>query len=175
MKTVAAAAALMIAAPAAAEVVSSGEHGFELRYSVTVPAEPAEAMSAFARPARWWDDGHTYSGASANLSLRLEPGGCFCERLPKGGGIEHLRIAYVDPGKRIVLTGSLGPLLYEATAGVMDVQFKPVAGGSEVSLNYRVAGFAKGGAAKWAPLVDRVLANQVDRYRAHATPPVPAR
>ena len=35
-----------------------------------------------------------------------------------------MRVTYVDPGKRIVLTGSLGPLLYEATAGVMDVQFE---------------------------------------------------
>ena len=67
--------------------------------------------------------------------------------------------------------GSLGPLLYEATTGVMDVQFKPEGTGTQVTLNYRVAGFANGGAAKLAPLVDGVLANLVDRYRAHANPP----
>ena len=56
--------------------------------------------------------------------MSLSPGGCFCERLPNGGGIEHMRVAFVDPGKRLVLTGSLGPLLYQATAGVMDVQVR---------------------------------------------------
>ena len=35
-----------------------------------------------------------------------------------------MRVTYVDPGKRIVLTGALGPLLYEATTGVMDIQVK---------------------------------------------------
>ena len=171
MKVLAAAVALMIAAPAAAEVVSSGEQGFELRYSVTVPQSPAAAMAAFGQPARWWDPEHTYSGDAANLTLQLSPGGCFCERLPQGGGIEHLRIAYVDPGKRVVLTGSLGPLLYQATSGVMDVQFKPAGSGAEVTFNYKVAGFASGGAAKMAPLVDQVLANQINRYRAYAAQP----
>ena len=175
MTRLAAAAALLMSAPAAAEVVSSGEHGFELSYSLVVSAEPAGAVSAFAQPARWWNKDHTYSGSAANLSLELEPGGCFCEKLPQGGGIEHLRVAYVDPGKRVVLTGSLGPLLYEATSGVMDLQFKPRTGGSQVVISYRVSGFAKGGAAKWAPLVDRVLADQFDRYRAYAAAPAPAR
>ncbi len=34
-------------------------------------------------------------------------------------------------GKRVVLTGSLGPLLYDATAGSMDVQFEKIAGGTQ--------------------------------------------
>lgn len=169
MRTLIAASALLIAAPAGAEVVTSADHGFELRFSTNVSAEPEAAMAAFAKPARWWDPGHTYSASASNLTMDLVPGGCFCERLPEGGGIEHLRVAYVDPGKRIVLTGSLGPLLYLATTGVMDVQFKPVAGGSEVTVDYKVAGFASGGAAKIAPLVDGVLAKLIDRYRAAAS------
>ena len=116
----------------------------------------------------WWNAEHTYSGKSANLSMAFSPGGCFCERLDGGGGIEHLRVSYVDPGKRVVLTGSLGPLLYEATAGVMDVQFERIAGGTRVTMDYRVAGFANGGADKMAPLVDGVLAEQFKRYREFA-------
>jgi len=96
------------------------------------------------------------------------PGGCFCERFPKGGGIEHMRVTYVDPGKRVLLTGALGPLLFEATAGVMDVQVKSSAGGSQLTLDYRAAGFAKGGAEKLAPLVDQVLSEQLKRYRTFA-------
>ena len=79
-----------------------------------------------------------------------------------------MRVAYVEPAKRLVLTGSLGPLLYEATSGVMDVQFERIAGGTRVTLDYKVSGFAAGGAERLAPLVDRVLGTQMSRYREAA-------
>jgi len=90
-------------------------------------------------------------------------------RFPQGGGIEHLRVTFVDPGKHIVLTGALGPLLYEATAGVLDIQIKSTGAGSQLIFDYRAAGFYKGGADKLAPIVDQVLADQVKRYRVYAT------
>jgi hypothetical protein len=68
-----------------------------------------------------------------------------------------------------VLTGALGPLLYEAVTGVMDVQVKTIAGGAQLTLDYKAAGFAKGSADKLAPAVDSVLAAQMKRYRAYAT------
>jgi hypothetical protein len=80
-----------------------------------------------------------------------------------------MRVTYVDPGKRAVLTGALGPLLYEATAGVMDVQVNSTAGGSQLVLDYRAAGFFNGGADKLAPLVDQVLSEQMKRFRAYVT------
>ena len=111
---------------------------------------------------------HTYSVDAANLSLALVPGGCFCERIPKtGGGIEHLRVTYVEPGKHVVLTGALGPLLYEAVAGIMDVSAKQIAGGSQLTIDYKAAGFARGGADKLAPAVDQVLGGQMKRFRAY--------
>ncbi len=158
----------LAASPAAAEVVSASPNGFEIRHTVNFVAKPEVTFSSFANVGAWWDKEHTYTGDSKNMSLELRPGGCFCERFPKGGGIEHLRVSYVEPGKRVVLTGALGPLLYEATAGVMDVQVKSTAAGSQFTLNYRAAGFAKGGADKLAPLVDQVLAEQVKRLRAFA-------
>jgi len=75
----------------------------------------------------------------------------------------------VEPGKHVVLTGALGPLLYEATTGVMDVQVKTIAGGAQLILDYRVAGFARGGADKLAVAVDQMLAAQMKRYRTYAT------
>jgi hypothetical protein len=30
--------------------------------------------------------------SALNLSLQLRPGGCLCEILPLGGGVEHLRV-----------------------------------------------------------------------------------
>src|SRR4029079_296737 len=164
-----AAVALLLASPAAAEVVGASSNGLEVRQTVNLVVPPSVAFSAFANISAWWDPAHTYSGKSANLSLNLEPGGCFCERFPDGGGIEHMRVTYVEPGKRVVLTGALGPLLYEATAGVMDVQVKSTAGGSQLTLDYRAAGFANGGADKLAPVVDQVLAGQMKRLRAYAT------
>jgi hypothetical protein len=157
---------LLIATPASAEVVSASSNGFEVRETVNLVV-PANV--AFADMPAWWDPEHTYSGKSQNLSLNLEPGGCLCERFPDGGGIEHMRVTYLDPGKRVVLTGALGPLLYEATAGVMDVQVKSTAGGSQLTLDYRAAGFAKGGGDKLATVVDQVLAEQMKRLRTYAT------
>ncbi len=57
----------------------------------------------------------------------------------------------------------------------MDVQFERIAGGTRVTLDYRVAGFAKGGADKLAPAVDSVLAEQFKRYRDFARAYRPAR
>lgn len=161
--------ALVAASPAAAEVVSASPNGFEVRETVTLVAPADVAFDSFSRVADWWDPEHTYSGDSTNLSLDLVPGGCFCERFPKsGGGIEHMRVAYLDPGKRIVFTGSLGPLLYEATTGVMNVEIKSAAGGSQLVLDYRAAGFFRAGADKLASDVDGVLVEQMKRLRTYA-------
>ena len=158
----------LIGSPAAAEVVSAGPNGFEVRHSVNLVIPQAKAYSAFSEIQNWWSKDHTYSGDASHLSLQLRPGGCFCERLDNGGGIEHLRVTYVQPGERAVLTGALGPLLYEATAGVMDIKVERIAGGSRITMDYRVAGFAKGGAAEMAPIVDKVLGEQMKRLRVYA-------
>jgi len=168
MKWLLALAMVLVPATASAEVVSAGAHGFEIRQSIAIVIPQPAAYDAFTQIPQWWDADHTYSGDSANLSLSLTPGGCFCESLPSGGGVEHMRVAYVVPGERLVLTGALGPLLYEATAAVMDVTVERIAGGSRLVLNYRAAGFANGGADKLAPLVDKVLGDQMARYRKFA-------
>ena len=161
---------LLASAPASAEVVRASSNGFEVRETVPLVVPPEAAFKAFGELPEWWDPEHTYSGDSANLRLQLTPGGCFCERIPKsGGGVEHMHVAYVEPNKRVVLTGALGPLLYEATTGVMDVQIKTIAGGSQLVLDYKVAGFANGGADKLAPAVDGVLTEQLKRFRTYAT------
>jgi hypothetical protein len=158
----------LFASPATADVVSANANGFEVRHSVNLVIPQQKAFSAFSEVQNWWSKDHTYSGTAANLSLQLRPGGCFCERLDNGGGIEHLRVTYVQPGERIVLSGSLGPLLYEATSGVMDVKVERIAGGSRITMDYRAAGFAKGGAAELAPIVDKVLGEQMKRLRVYA-------
>lgn len=159
---------LLMAAPASAEVVSAGPNGFEVQEVVNLVIPQPSAYAAFGQVGQWWNKEHTYSGDSARLSLQLRAGGCFCEPLEDGGGVEHMRVTYLKPGEQIVMTGSLGPLLYQATAGVMDVRFERIAGGTRVTMNYRAAGFAKGDGDKMAPLVDQVLAEQMKRYRIYA-------
>lgn len=166
-KIVLALASLCVAAPAAAEVVSADAHGFEVRHTANLVVPPAAAFAAIGQVQHWWSKDHTYSGSAANLSLDMRPGGCFCERFDKGGGIEHLRVAYVQPGERVVLSGALGPLLFQAVSGVMDVRVEPIAGGSRITMTYRAAGFAKGNGAELAPAVDRVLAEQMKRLRSY--------
>lgn len=168
MKWILAAGLLAVSTAANAEVISANPNGLHVRETVQLVVPTANAWDAFARIRDWWNKEHTYSGDSANLTLTLTPGGCFCERIPTGGGIEHMRVTYIEPGKRVVLTGSLGPLLFQSTAGVMDVQVERIAGGSKVTLDYRAAGFAEGGADKLAPVVDGVLADQMRRYRLYA-------
>jgi len=168
MKWILALATLAAPAVAQAEVVSANTNGFEVRHVVQTVIPQSAAFDAFGQVPQWWSKDHSYSGDTANMSLSLNPGGCFCERLPSGGGIEHMRVAYVVPGERVVLTGSLGPLLYEATSAVMDVKVERIAGGSRLVMNYRAAGFANGGADKWAPLVDQMLGDQMARFRKFA-------
>jgi hypothetical protein len=167
--------ALLITSPATAEVLSASEHGFEVQQSVNLVVPQPKAFAAFGQIGQWWNKEHTYSGDAARMVLQMRPGGCLCESFAHGGGIEHMHVAYVQPGERVVLTGSLGPLLYEATAGVMDVKVEPIAGGSRVTLNYRAAGFAKGNGAEMAPLVDQVLGEQMKRFRAFAAGGAPRR
>jgi len=168
MRVLIPAACLLLATPAAAEVVSAGSNGFEVRHSVNLVIPQQKAFEAFSRIQDWWSKDHTYSGDASHLSLQLRPGGCFCEQLDNGGGIEHMRVTYVQPGERAVLTGALGPLLYEAAAGVMDIKVERIAGGSRITMDYRAAGFARGGAAEMAPIVDKVLGDQMKRLRVYA-------
>ena len=168
-------ASILFATPAAAEVVSAEPHGFEVQHVVNLVIPQPKAFAAFGQIGQWWSKDHTYSGDSARMTLQMRPGGCLCEMLEGGGGVEHLHVTYVKPGEQIVLTGSLGPLLYEATTGVMDVRIERIAGGSRVTMNYRAAGFAKGNAETLAPAVDQVVSEQIKRFRVYAAGGAPRR
>ena len=169
MRILGAALLLVLFAPASAAVVGADSHGFELRHTLDLPIPPAQALAAFGQVGSWWSKDHTYSGNSARLSLQMRPGGCWCEQLDGGGGVEHLRVAFYQPGKRVVLTGGLGPLLFEGTSGVMDVRATPTKAGSQLVINYRVGGFARGNGTEMALAVDQVLRDQTERLRVFAS------
>lgn len=168
MRLIIATISLLAAAPAGAIIVGAQANGFELKHSADLPLPPARALAAFADFGAWWSKTHSYSGEAGRMTLDLRAGGCLCERLDGGGGVEHMRVAYYQPGERIVLTGGLGPLLYEATSAVMDVRVTKIPTGSRLDLNYRAAGFARGNGTQMAAGVDAVLREQVERLRTFA-------
>jgi uncharacterized protein YndB with AHSA1/START domain len=160
--------ALTLAVPASAKVVADNPSGFAIEHETVIAASPQRVYAAIGQPARWWSSAHSWSGKAANLTLDLRPGGCFCERLPGGGGVEHARVVMAWPGKLVRMTGALGPLQSEALAATLTWELKPAAGGTQVKLTYVVAGFARAARAALPGAVDGVLGEQLGRLKAFA-------
>lgn len=154
-----------IAAPAVAEVTTS-DQGFVVRNSATVAAAPAEVWAALVQPSRYWNPEHSYSGNGANLTLEPRAGGCFCETLPDGGSVEHLRVTMVQPNRLLRLSGALGPLGTEGLAGGLTWQLEPADGGTRITQAYVVGGNMRFDRATIAPAVDGVLREQLTRLAA---------
>lgn len=166
-------AALAIAVPAEAELFAVSDAGFVSDHSVTVAAEPAAVWKALIAPNQWWSASHTYSGVSANLYLDAQATGCFCEKLPKPadapdgqrmGSVEHMHVVQADPQRGVLrMVGGLGPLQAEAVQGVLTVTLTRAGDGTRITWRYAVAGFWQAKPAELAPLVDKVLAEQLHR------------
>lgn len=159
-------AGLLLAAPAGAAVEQATPTGFVIAETVTIRATPSAIWRTLVAPARWWSPQHSWSGDAANLSIDARPGGCFCETLPDGGGVEHLRVVYVAPGRQLRMTGALGPLQGEGVAGALTVTIAaPIGGRSAVTLRYSVGAQLPMAGDRMAPLVDHVLVEQLGRLK----------
>ena len=148
-------------ASARAEVVDRGPQGFTLKTVVEIAAPADQVYRTLVDIGSWWDREHTYSGEAKNLSIDARPGGCFCEKLTNGGGVEHGRVTNVAPGILLRLNAALGPLQEMGVAGSLTFQIASGAKGSTVTMTYAVGGYAPGGLEKLAALVDSVMAHQV--------------
>ncbi|WP_176590046.1 SRPBCC family protein [Novosphingobium sediminis] len=173
-------ASIAMSAPAArAEIVNRSESGFVVRLASEVTAPPAEAWKTILTPAQWWQSQHTFSGDSANLTLDPQVGGCFCEVLPrpdgapvtqKPGGVQHMRVIYIEPPRALRLAGALGPLQSEALAATMTITVKPTEKGSRILFEYVVGGFMRYKVDEIAPAVDRMLTAQLTSLSAKLGP-----
>ena len=157
----------LTATDAHASVVDATPAGFTVRHVIEVSAPAWSAYQVLTdRIGAWWDPQHTFSGRSANLTIEARPGGCFCEQLPGGGGVRHMTVLYADPGKLLRLTGGLGPLQELAVSGTMTWAFMQQTGNkTTITFTYAVGGYAPGGLAALAPVVDTVLGTQVARLK----------
>lgn len=160
--------AMLLASGAHAAVRSASDAGFVVEQTVAVAAPPAAVWTVLLAPARWWSARHSWSGDARNFTLAAHAGGCFCEALPDGGSVEHMRVVFVQPGKLLRMTGGLGPLQADAAAGPFTVTLAPAASGTTLVLRYAVAGVARMPLPALAPVVDGVLAEQARRLKAVA-------
>jgi uncharacterized protein YndB with AHSA1/START domain len=150
----------------AAEPVS--QNGFAMHTEVSVSAPPAKVYDALVgQVGRWWNPDHTFSGDASNLSIDPRPGGCFCEKLPDGGGVEHMRVIYVAPRALLRMSGAPGPLQAWGLAGSMTWTLTAVPEGTKVEMSYSVGGFIEGGFEGIAPAVEAVLSEQVHRLKRY--------
>jgi hypothetical protein len=170
--------------PAEARVALVNERGFIVHLSATVPAEPDKIWDELVTPADWWDAEHSFSGDAANFTLDPKPGGCFCETLPGAdakaplrGGVEHMRVIYVEKPRALRMSGALGPMQADALTGTLTVQMKPAeGGGTEILWEYAVGGFSRAPFDAMATSVDQVLGEQLQRLaeKLGAKPATPA-
>jgi uncharacterized protein YndB with AHSA1/START domain len=155
---------LSAGAPLQAEVTHSGDNGFTSQHTLTTKAEPFVVYRTMtAHIDEWWNPDHSWSGRAANLYMVTERGGCFCERLPDGGHVEHLRLIYLAPGSEIRFSGALGPLQTMAVDGRMLWNIEAAEGGTRVTFTYHVFGHPETGLAGIAPAVDGVIGEQLQR------------
>lgn len=165
-----------IATPASAEVTAQSDVGFVIREVADVAATPAETWRAMTTPGAWWSSAHTFSGSGANLSLSPTVGGCFCERFPppkgapatqQAGGVQHMRVIYVEPNRVLRLSGALGPLQSEALTGTLTMALRATDTGTHIAWEYVVGGYMRYKVDQIAPAVDRMLAEQISLLAAH--------
>ncbi|MBL8342183.1 MAG: SRPBCC family protein [Rubrivivax sp.] len=159
------AAASLGATMAQAEVTQVSAQGFTVVIAHTVESDPDRVWQAFTQLPQWWNNQHTWSGQAANMSLEAQAGGCWCERWGNGQSVMHGQVVMVQPGSALRLNAWLGPLQELAVAGVITFGTVRRDGATRLRVTYRVAGAPEAGFEKLAPVVDRVLSEQVARLK----------
>ena len=157
-------AALALPAAASAAVADVNAQGFRVSSTYEVAAPREKVWAALVEPGRWWNPSHSWFG-NPPRDFKLDPraGGCFCESGP-GGSALHMTVSFVKPNEQLNLWGALGPLGMEGAAGGLTVKLDAAgAAATKMTVTYTVGGYLTGGAEKWAPLVDGVIAEQFGR------------
>ena len=160
-------AILLCAGAARAEIADSAANGFTIKINTSLHASPADVYDRIVRVGDWWSSEHTYSGDARNLSIDARGGGCFCEKLPDGGTVQHMEVVQARPGKRLRLYGGLGPLQGMAAAGPMTFDLEPEQGGTRLEFTYSLAGYLPNGIGSWARPVNDMLSAQIARLKAY--------
>lgn len=160
-------AVLLAAAPARAAVADSAANGFTVKLEFNIQASPQDVYRRLVHNVGdWWNSMHTFSGDAHNLNIDDRASGCFCEKLADGGSVRHLEVVYADPGKKLVLSGALGPLQSIAATGSMTIQLAAAGEATRLGVVYTVTGYLPAGMNTWAAPVDSVLNEQFTRLKS---------
>ncbi len=159
----------VFAAPLSADVADQAPNGFTLRINTIVRGAPPEVVYAklVHNIGDWWSPAHTYANDAHNLSLDDKPMGCFCEKLPYGGGVRHAEVIAVMPNKLLVLSGALGPLQKFGATATWTIVLEPMHKDTRVEMVYAVGGYLPDGLNTWAGPVNQVLTEQLARLRSY--------
>jgi uncharacterized protein YndB with AHSA1/START domain len=159
-------AVIALAAPAAAELTETGEHGFTISHSFEVEVAPATAWAALTDVSAWWDPVHSYSGDAARFSLEPSAGGCFCE-IWNGGSVVHAEVLQAHDRALLRLSGALGPLQAMGLSSIHDWTLEPTDIGTRITYTNRVRGWPGDSLDELAPIVDGVQVGQMERLRRY--------
>lgn len=154
-------AAMVICAPAQADVKAMAPDGFVIQIKGEAALDRDGAWARLLEVGSWWNGGHTYSGDAANMKLDAMAGGCWCE-LWAGGEVEHGRVVMVMPMSTLRLDAALGPLQEMGVSGALTLTLSDgAAGGTAITLDYMVSGSSLSSLDQVADIVNQVLTEQV--------------
>lgn len=153
---------------ALAAVKDATAGGFTVENTEVVPVDADTAWKALVQDVdRWWPKDHSWWGQASKLSIDPRAGGCFCE-IAGARQAQHMTVAFVDPGKTLRMIGGLGPLQGMGLSGALEFRLAPAdGGGTRVTLFYRAGGYSPDDIGKFAPVVDKVQAQQLGGLAAY--------
>lgn len=150
-----------------AKVTATSESHFVVEHEVAVPLDAQSSYRLLGKPSQWWNSGHTWSGDAKNMSMQLKAGACFCE-IWQGNSVMHAQVITARPGELLRLQGALGPLQDMAVNAVLTFTLKKEQAGTKVLMSYRVNGNASNNLSAIAPIVDKVMGEQLEGFRKAA-------
>jgi hypothetical protein len=151
-----------------AKVAATSESHFILEHEVLVPLDALASYRLLGKPSHWWSSAHTWSGDAKNMSMPLKAGACFCETW-QGNSVMHAQVITARPGELLRLQGALGPLQAMAVTGVLSFNLKKEELGTRVLMSYRVKGDSSNNLAALAPIVDKVMGEQLEGFLKRAS------
>lgn len=178
-----AALVFLMAPGATADVVNASPNGFELRLEQTSKRAAKDQFERIFRISEWWGDEHTYSGDASNLRINtLAAGGQWKEvwgapGANSGGDVEHGRViagSRIGDVYMVRFDAALGPLQEMGVRAVLTIEVEEGESmGSQVRFKYYVTGADFQALDEIAPVVDGVLAEQIESLVAEAAPELP--
>jgi hypothetical protein len=148
------------------DVADSAANGFTLKITTVVHAGPSDVYNRLVHNiGDWWSSEHTFSSDAHNLSIEERPMGCFCEKLPNGGGVRHAEVVLIMPNRMLVMSGAFGPLQRFGAAATLSFVLTPLQQDTKLEVIYAVGGYLPEGLNTWAALVDKVLTEQMTRLK----------